>query len=278
VLRLRGRIAIKQRIFTALVALPLLVLFIAYAGPVLFDLLVLVLVLLGLFEFFRMALPAERKAERYLAVAVGGGLTLVSVMNVAGALPSLTLATFFFAIWFLLRFRDLGSVIQHLSLVFFGFLYLPLLLGHLSMLHRLPQGKEWIFLVLFIVMLGDSAAYFTGVNFGRRKLYPAISPNKSIEGALGGLVGSLLGALFFRYFFFPGLSVGDCILLGFGIGALGQIGDLFESMLKRSFGVKDSGDLIPGHGGILDRLDSLIFAFAPAYYYALWLFHPPGIQ
>jgi phosphatidate cytidylyltransferase len=163
-------------------------------------------------------------------------------------------------------------------LVLLGFLYLPLLLGHLSLLHGLPHGKEWIFLVLFIIMLGDSAAYFTGINLGRRKLYPAISPNKSVEGALGGLLGSFVGALLFKYGFFPELSVGDCIFLGLGLGALGQLGDLFESMLKRSFGVKDSGTLIPGHGGILDRLDSLIFAFAPAYYYALWYFQPLGLH
>ncbi len=224
-----------------------------------------------------MSLPAERRAEAYAAIAVGGLLTLVPILNAAATLPALTLATFFFTGWFLLRFRDLQSVIQHLALVFLGFLYLPLLFGHLSLLHGLPHGKEWIFLVLFIVMSGDSAAYFTGINFGRRKLYPAISPNKSIEGAIGGLVGSFVGALLFKYGFFPQLSVVDCLLLGVGLGALGQVGDLFESMLKRSFGVKDSGTLIPGHGGILDRLDSLIFAFAPAYYYALWFFQPPGI-
>lgn len=277
-LRSRGRTAIKQRIFTALILLPVLVLFIVFSGSVLFDLLVIVVVLLGLSEFYRMSLPDERKVERHAAVAVGGLLTLALVSNVGAVLPALTLATFFFAIWFLFRFCDLHSVTQHLALVLFGFLYLPLLLGHLSLLHGLPQGKEWIFLVLFIVMLGDSGAYFTGINLGRRKLYPAISPNKSIEGTVGGLCGSFLGALVSRYCFFPELSMGDCILLGFGLGALGQVGDLFESMLKRSFGVKDSGTLIPGHGGVLDRLDSLIFAFAPAYYYALWFFQSPGIH
>lgn len=239
---------------------------------------VMVVVVLGLSEFYRMSLPVERKPERYAAIAAGGLLTLVPILSVAAALPSLTLITFFFSGWFLWRFKDLHSVIQQLALVLLGFLYLPLLLGHLSLLHGLPYGKDWIFLVLFIVMVGDSAAYFTGINFGRRKLYPAISPNKSVEGALGGLCGSFVGALCYKYGFFPELSLGDCLFLGLGLGAMGQIGDLFESMLKRSFGVKDSGTLIPGHGGILDRLDSLIFAFAPAYYYALWFFHPMGIH
>jgi len=205
--------------------LPLLVLFIVFSGPVLFDLLVMIVVLLGLAEFYRMSLPAERRTESHAAVAIGGLLTLVSAINIGAVLPFLTLATFFFAIWFLFRFCDLSSVTQHLALVLFGFLYLPLLLGHLSWLHELPHGKAWIFLVLAIVMLGDSGAYFVGVNFGRRKLYPAISPNKSIEGTLGGLAGSLIGALFSKFCFFPELSLGDCILLGIGLGALGQIGD-----------------------------------------------------
>lgn len=223
-----------------------------------------------------MSLPAECKWERQLAVAGGGFLALVHVADPTAFLPALTLVLFLFAILFLFRFRELPNVVGQLSLIMFGLLYLPLLLGYLALLYDLPNGREWVFLVLFIIMLGDSAAYFVGINLGRHKLYPAVSPNKSIEGAVGGLFGSLFGALLFKFWFFPALSGGDCLLLGLGLGALGQLGDLFESLLKRSFGVKDSGTLIPGHGGILDRLDSLIFAFAPAYYYALWVFSPSG--
>jgi phosphatidate cytidylyltransferase len=260
-----------------LIALPLLVLFISFAGPTLFNLLVLAVMVLGLSEYFRMCLPADRKPEIIAALACGVLLTLVLQLDATLLTPVLTLVTFFFAILFLLRFQDVTVVIRHLALVLLGLLYLPLLLGHLALLRGLPFGKEWIFLVLFIVMLGDSAAYFIGMNFGKRKLYPAISPKKSVEGAIGGLVGSFAGALFFKLSFFSVLSITDCLLLGVGLGVLGQLGDLFESMLKRSFGVKDSGTLIPGHGGILDRLDSLIFTFAPAYYYALWFFPPAGI-
>lgn len=268
---------IKQRIITALVALPLLILLIAFSGTVLFNLVVVGIVVLGLFEYCRMCLPVERKLENYAALVCGAALTVGLQHDPSLLAPILTAITFFFAILFLLRFRELANVSQHLALVLLGLLYLPLLLGHLSLLRSLPLGREWIFLVLFIVMSGDSGAYFIGVRYGKRRLYPAISPKKSIEGAIGGLVGSFFGALFFKLMFFSALSLKDCLLLGLGLGALGQLGDLFESMLKRSFGVKDSGTLIPGHGGILDRLDSLIFAFAPAYYYALWCFHPTGI-
>jgi len=248
----------------------LLILFIYYASVPLFVLLVCVTTLLALREFYAMALPTGRLPEQTLALAAGAGLVPLFGAGrpdlLLGALVLLVLA---FAVIFLLRFRDLTTVVQQLALLFLGFLYLPLLLGHLAMLRALPLGREWVFLVLLLVMASDTAAYFTGVTLGKRKLYPAISPNKSVEGAIGGLVGSLAGTFLARVWFFPALDVADCLFLGAGIGVLAQLGDLFESMLKRSFGVKDSGTLIPGHGGILDRLDSLLFAFAPTYYYAL---------
>ncbi len=263
---------IKQRILTALIALPLLILFVGYANALFFALLIAAVSVLGMVEFYGMSLAPARGAERAIAIAAGAFLPLLCLGGPAVLLGALTLVVLLFATLFLFRFDDLSSVVQHLSLVFLGFLYVPLLLSHMVLLRELPLGREWIFLVLLIVMSSDTAAYFTGVSWGRRKLYPAISPNKSIEGALGGLAGSVAGALLASVWFLPVLSWFDCLLLGLGLGALGQVGDLFESMLKRSFGVKDSGRLIPGHGGILDRLDSLLFAFPAAYYFALLRF------
>lgn len=253
-----------------MVLLPLLILFIYFASVPLFILLVGVTTLLALYEFYAMALPSGRLLERTLAAVSGAALIpLIALDRPVFFLGALVFLVLFFAILFLLRFHDLTAVSRQLALLFFGFFYVSLLLGHLALLRSLPHGREWVFLILLLVMTSDTAAYFTGVSFGRRKLYPAISPNKSLEGALGGLAGSLAAVFLARAWFFPALDVVDCLLLGFGLGVLAQLGDLFESMLKRSFGVKDSGTLIPGHGGILDRLDSLLFAFAPAYYYAL---------
>ncbi|MBE0596525.1 MAG: phosphatidate cytidylyltransferase [Desulfuromonadales bacterium] len=263
----------KQRILTGLILLPLLVLFIGFASPALFNLLVYAVVLLALVEFFTMGLPAEPVTERYLAIAAGTLLTpFLVVADEAVKMAALTLLFIFLAIFFLLRFRDLQTVVQRLGMITLGIFYLPLLLSYLPLLRELPAGREWIFTVLLLVMAGDTAAYFIGVRFGRRKLYPAISPNKSVEGAMGGLLGSLGGAVLAKIAFFPALRLFDCLLLGLAAGVVAQLGDLFESMLKRSFGVKDSGRLIPGHGGILDRLDSLLFAFPLVYFYALWIF------
>ena len=266
-----GRSVIKQRILTGLVALPLLVLFIWFASPFFFQVLIWAVGGIGLWEFFRMTLPEERGMERRLATA--GGVVLLILFcrqDFVLAMGGMTVLFLAFAIWFLFRFRDLETVMQHHALVFLGYLYVCGLLAHLAFLRGLPLGREWIYLTLLVTMSSDTLAYFVGRSLGRRKLYPAISPNKSIEGAMGGLAGALGGALIAKAWFLPGLGVLECLVLAVLLGPLAQIGDLFESMLKRSFQVKDSGGIIPGHGGILDRLDSLLFVFPPAYYCALY--------
>ena len=262
-------------------ALPLLILLILKGSPFLFACFVLLLTFLGLSEFYGMALPG-RKLEGMLASLLGALLPLAMIgmdpLRLPGSLtltgmdphrfPAfLTLLVLLFALHFLFRFQDIRLAAGETALVCFGFLYVPLLLGHLILLRLATHGVQWIFLLLVIVMTGDSAAYYVGSSFGKRKLYPAVSPKKSVEGALGGVAGSLVGALAFRYLWFPGLAMVDCLVVTLLAAPLGQLGDLFESLLKRSCGVKDSGVIIPGHGGILDRLDSILFAVPVIYYY-----------
>ncbi len=220
-----------------------------------------------------MGLADKRQPERLLAIAYGALLVPLCAVQQAYALQAgLALAMLLFGLIFLWRFGDLQQVVQQLALLLFGFIYVPLLLGHLVLLRALPFGREWIYLVLLIVMASDTGAYFSGISLGRHKLYPAISPNKSVEGSIGGLLGGLAAAFIARYTFFSALGAVDCLLLGLGLGAMSQLGDLFESMVKRACGVKDSGALFPGHGGILDRLDSLLFAFPLAFYYGWYVF------
>jgi phosphatidate cytidylyltransferase len=135
--------------------------------------------------------------------------------------------------------------------------------GLLSMYPRtlhLPRGEHWVLLGILAVAAGDTMAYFTGRAIGRRKLAPAVSPNKTVEGAAGGLLGSVVFAVLYAYFFLPGMPAGYAAAAGAAVGIFGPAGDLFESWIKRAAGVKDRGTILPGHGGILDRVDGLLAA------------------
>ncbi len=134
-----------------------------------------------------------------------------------------------------------------------------------------PDGWSWVLCALIVTWGNDTCAYFVGRLFGHRKLYPEVSPNKTWEGFAGGFVGSLVGMFVARGTFFPALSVPDCLWVGAIGGIVGPIGDLSESMLKRAYQVKDSGKLIPGHGGLLDRLDALLFNTPLIFLYANFL-------
>lgn len=262
-----------KRLLTAIIVLPLLIVFILKANPVVFACFIALLSCTGLFEFYSMALP-ERKGESVLAIVTGGllPLTLLADGGFHLFVAGLTLLFLLFALVFLFRVRDMSKIAGELALLFTGFLYVPFLLAHFILLRQSLHGISWIFLMLVVVMCGDTFAYYVGTSLGKRRLYPAVSPKKSVEGSFGGLVGSVVGALIVKGTFFPELTIMACIVTALVLGVLGQLGDLFESLLKRSFGVKDSGVIVPGHGGILDRLDSLLFAAPAAYYCAQFIF------
>jgi len=219
-----------------------------------------------------MALP-ERSIEIWPAAACSA---LMIFLPLAGgdrlALAGLTVLFLAFALLFLFRIKDISTAARDIAYAVLGFVYVPVLLMHLVMLRQTTYGWQWLLVIMLIVMTNDSAAYYTGCAFGKHRLYQLVSPKKSVEGALGGLVGSICGALLAKFTFFTQLTLADALLTAIFIGMLGQTGDLFESLLKRSFGVKDSGNCIPGHGGVLDRLDSIIFAAPATYYYVIFFF------
>lgn len=254
-----------------MIALPILIVFVLKTGFFPFFCLILGLTAAGLLEFNRMAFP-QRKTAGFVA-AFAGSLLLPAVVFDCVPFPlCLTLLFLFIALLSLLKIRDIKQSAGEAGLFLLGFLYIPLLMSYLVLLREMDHGVKWIFLLLIIVMSGDTAAFYVGSSFGKRKLYPIVSPNKSVEGMVGGLGGSIIGTLLAGATFFPELTIAAAVATAFFVGLLGQLGDLFESLLKRSFGVKDSGNIFPGHGGMLDRLDSVLFAAPALYIYARYFF------
>lgn len=252
--------------------MPIVTLIVLKGDTLLFACLLALLSSIGIAEFYRMALP-ERKLELWLAALAGSALIFIPLArNDKLILSSIGLIFVGFSLLFLFRVRTIDTAAREVAFALLAFLYIPFLLMHLVQLRQTSFGIQWLFVIMLIVMTNDSAAYYTGSAFGKHRLYPLVSPKKSIEGAVGGLIGSLGGALLAKFTFFPQLTFCDAAVTALVIGVVGQAGDLFESLLKRSFGVKDSGTIIPGHGGVLDRLDSILFAAPITYYYVYFFF------
>jgi phosphatidate cytidylyltransferase len=169
--------------------------------------------------------------------------------------------------WVLLARPDFEAGLLDLGRALVGVLFAGFLLVHFVWLELLPDGPYWVIFVIMTAMAGDSAGYFVGHAVGRHKLMPRVSPGKTVEGSLGIVAGNLLSGVLAHVFLLPQLSWAEVLALAVGQGLLGQIGDLCESVIKRTYGAKDSGRLFPGHGGILDRIDSLVFPVAGVYYY-----------
>ena len=168
-------------------------------------------------------------------------------------------------------YKSKPSVVNVIPKQVQGIVYIPLLLSFLVSIRREPDGMTWIFLLLAVIFAGDVSAYYVGSYFGRHKLNPAISPGKTIEGAIGGLAGNLLVGSTGKFLFLPALSWGPAVLFFLAVGLAGQVGDLFESEFKRSSKIKDSGGILPGHGGFLDRIDALLFASPVAYLFIIYI-------
>ena len=252
--------------------MPIVILIVLKGAPILLASLLALFSAIGISEFYRMALP-DRKPELFLAALAGSALIFVPFSgNDKLIISAIGLLFVLFSFVFLFRIRSIETAAHEVAFALLAFLYIPFLLMHLVLLRQTDFGVQWLFVIMLIVMTNDSAAYYTGSAFGKNRLYPLVSPKKSIEGAVGGLVGSLGGTMLAKFTFFPQLSFLDAVVTALVIGMVGQAGDLFESLLKRSFGVKDSGSLIPGHGGVLDRLDSILFAAPITYYYVLFFF------
>jgi phosphatidate cytidylyltransferase len=264
---------LNSRIATAAVLIPFLVALIGWGPPWLFAALLVILTAGALREYFTMAFP-RRWQEQCIGIIFG--LALSAGIFLSERLDFATwLGTLFLIIVSVYMFAP-GALLERLQRLLFtllGGIYAGLLFPHWLIVFRHAHGRAWVFWILLVVMMGDTAAYFVGRRYGVRKLAPELSPGKTVAGAGGYLAGAVIAGFTGATLLFERFSWVEIFMLALMLGILGQLGDLFESWLKRVFEVKDSGQLLPGHGGLLDRLDSLIFpaVFTSAY---LKVFHP----
>ena len=279
--------SLAQRLLSAAVLLPLVVA-LAWWSPWSVAAAAIVATVIGLIELY----SAFRQGgyQPRLALGIGIGLTMIlalsfqAILAIDLILPAITLAIVVSLIVEVLDYRERGALTSW-SLTLAGAVYLGWLFGHFVLLRSLhtplrasiftslgiAPGTAWIFLIMAITWIQDTAAYFVGRNMGRHKMAPTLSPKKTWEGAAGGLIGSIVaGAICVPLLGLP-ISLLQGVLLGLVGAVVGPLGDLAESLIKRQVGLKDAGNLIPGHGGILDRADSLLFTGSVLYYLILLL-------
>ena len=262
---------LKKRVLTGAAAIPALCLLIGYGPEPTLFVMVLIAVALGLHEFYSLILPENKRHEKAMGIILG--MVLASVIylgNASFVYALLGFSIIFLSITYMLKSSNFTLAISKMALTLLGILYIGLLLSYVTLIDKTSPGKQWVFFLVSTVWAADIGAFFVGSLVGRHKLYPKVSPNKTIEGLGGGMGGAIAAALLYRKLFFSNLDLSDCIFLGFSLTLFGQMGDLTESMIKRSAQVKDSSSHIPGHGGILDRLDSFLFAAPFLYYYICW--------
>jgi len=258
-----------KRVLSTLLLLPVFVWVVAYAPAWVFTLMILVLGALGQWEFLRMFGRAG------LPVLYGVGLAGGVAVTASFAVPELAPVAFSVVVLGVLaaslaRAGGPGVTWEPAATTLAGVCYVNWLLGHAVQLRALVAGVDWVLFLVWVTWVGETAAYLVGSTMGRHKLAPAISPKKTVEGALAQLLISPAAALAALPWLGPSVSGLEVIALGLALGVVGQVGDLVESALKRSVGTKDTGHLIPGHGGVLDRLDGLLFNTPVLFYYVAY--------
>jgi phosphatidate cytidylyltransferase len=284
---------LTQRVLTAIVGVPLLY-FIFYLGGIPFLILILMVIFLGGLESFKLLETKGVSSEKEL------GLISSLILGLSAYFGYFYLSVFFtiviiFVLIFQIRKQDLSNFITGISATLFEIVYLGWFLSHAILLRNVDHNSNiknyaetvqglkhpgffYVFFVVSCMFLNDTGAYFVGRWRGKRKLIPRISPGKTVEGTIGGIVSSIFTGEAVNIIFKSPLEFYWAFLFGFIIGVIGVLGDLVESLIKRDAGIKDSGGILPGHGGILDRFDSLILAFPVSYYFVIAYYWLNGIS
>jgi phosphatidate cytidylyltransferase len=261
-----------KRWLTGIIAAPLLI-YMIWAGPrLLFYLFLFITAVTALAEFYRMAPSRLPKVVRLFSYFIALLLFLIFAVKQVLLIPIIIGLWAIVPMTFYMLIRPVpdGRWITDMGMAVLGPIYICLPLAMLILIDLRPEGNIWIFFLLIVIFTNDTGALYSGMLFGRHKLYESVSPNKTWEGAVGGLISSYIAAVVFLYFSkIHGLML-DIFILVLLLSLMAQIGDLVESMLKRMYGIKDSGRILPGHGGVLDRIDALLFSIPVLYVYLTW--------
>jgi phosphatidate cytidylyltransferase len=265
---------LQKRVITALIGATVLVLLIVYGGWLGICLIATVLSMGMIHEFSQMTFTLRDQSEKRYALLF---ITwFVGIANFILPRSEFELLSFCFLglfTFYLLAAEqhstgaegDFFSHFKELMYSLFGVLYLVFTPLYLTRIQASTDGMRWTIVFFLIVWAGDTAAYFVGKKYGKRKLYPTISPKKTLEGAGGGLLAGVFVAMIFKLAVFRGMPWASTLVVPIFVGVFAQIGDLCESFLKRAYGKKDSGSVLPGHGGFLDRFDGIVFSLPVMY-------------
>jgi len=265
---------LKKRVITALWGILLLIAAVWFDKPLpWFTILVAIWGILAVFEFYRLVTASKVSPLTYFGLIWTLLFILSPHFDYDTLIPLLlTSAVILPLVWLLLRPQKEGAFASW-AWTIAGILYVGWLLSYLVALRGMDDGRNWVFLALFITFASDTSAFFAGRALGKHHLAPRVSPGKTWEGAIAGVVGAIIVSLLFTLrtpLQVPLDYWWQAILLGLMVSIFGQLGDLVESLFKRNMGVKESGRSIPGHGGFLDRMDSVAFAGIVVYYYVIW--------
>lgn len=262
---------LKKRIVTGVVGAIALLSLIGFGGWVGIFFFATALSFGMIYEFTTIALTMpDRVEKRYVLLSITWFVALVNLLAPAAEFQLLILSFLSLFVYYLLtakRYTEAQFVthFKELMISLFGLVYLVFLPLYFSRIYESPHGTEWVILFLLIVWSGDTGAYFAGKKYGKRKLYLEISPKKTVEGAFGGVAAGWLVTALFKLIFFKNISWAGVVIFPVIVGGVAQVGDLCESFFKRAFDIKDSGAILPGHGGFLDRFDGVVFSLPVMY-------------
>jgi len=262
---------IGTRFISAIIGLVLLVI-VLLSNEIFVGIGVAVISIMALYEL--LTALGYIKQKPLIFACFGGSIILIILPYLQREMILMLLYIYIMALFIIILKYHKIIVFGDISAVFFASVYICFLLSHITFTRMLPNGKILVWLIFIGAWMTDTCAFFAGTFFGRHKLFPEVSPKKTIEGSLGGIIGCVLSFILFGFMvekmYLYSVNYANLSVLGLLCSIMGQLGDLSASVIKRKYGIKDFGNIMPGHGGIMDRFDSVIFVAPLVYYYLIF--------